>query len=377
MTDTPVPTVPRGDILVVDDTPANLRLLTQILTERNYKVRPAPNGTLALAAARAAPPDLILLDVNMPDMDGYTVCRELKADERTRDVPVMFISALDDVYDKVRAFSMGGVDYLTKPFQVEEVAARVATHLAVRQLQTALQTTNASLQARNAELDSFAHTVAHDLKNSLNTIMGHAELLDTDLSHVPPEEIRLSARAIARVSRKMNNIIEELMLLAGVRSQTVKSVPLDMAGIVNEAWLRLEALRTERQPQLHLPERWPAALGHGPWVEEVWVNYLGNAIKYGGTPPRIELGATPLADGYVEFWVRDNGRGLTPDEQVRLFAGFERLDRVRATGHGLGLSIVKQIVEKLGGHVGVTSAGISGQGSTFSFTLPAVDGATT
>lgn len=373
MTDTPGFTsdARRGDILVVDDTPANLRLLTQILTERNYKVRPVPNGTLALAAARAALPDLILLDVNMPDMDGYTVCRELKADERTRDVPVMFISALDDVYDKVRAFSAGGVDYLTKPFQVEEVAARVATHLAVRHLQTALQAANADLQARNAELDSFARTVAHDLKNSLNTIMGHAELLDTDLSLIPLEEIRTSARAIARVSRKMNNIIEELMLLAGVRSQVVTPAPLDMAGIINEAWQRLDALRSERQPQLSMPEHWPTALGYGPWVEEVWVNYLGNAIKYGGTPPRVELGATPLANGQVEFWVRDNGRGLSPDEQTRLFAGFARLDHVRATGHGLGLSIVKQIVEKLGGQVGVSSSGVPGQGSTFRFTLPA------
>lgn len=373
MTDTPGFTsdARRGDILVVDDTPANLRLLTQILTERNYKVRPVPNGTLALAAARAALPDLILLDVNMPDMDGYTVCRELKADERTRDVPVMFISALDDVYDKVRAFSAGGVDYLTKPFQVEEVAARVATHLAVRHLQTALQAANADLQARNAELDSFARTVAHDLKNSLNTIMGHAELLDTDLSLIPLEEIRTSARAIARVSRKMNNIIEELMLLAGVRSQVVTPAPLDMAGIINEAWQRLDALRSERQPQLNMPEHWPTALGYGPWVEEVWVNYLGNAIKYGGTPPRVELGATPLANGQVEFWVRDNGRGLSPDEQTRLFAGFARLDHVRATGHGLGLSIVKQIVEKLGGQVGVSSSGVPGQGSTFRFTLPA------
>jgi len=123
---------------------------------------------------------------------------------------------------------------------------------------------------------------------------------------------------------------------------------------------------------------WPAALGYGPWIEEVWVNYLSNAIKYGGQPPRMELGADPLPNpppqagegkggGMVRFWVRDNGSGITPEDQSRLFAPFTRLDQIRAGGHGLGLSIVRRIVEKLGGQVGVESQ--VGSGSTFSFTL--------
>jgi sigma-B regulation protein RsbU (phosphoserine phosphatase) len=131
-----------GDILVVDDTPANLRLLAKMLSERGYRVRPVPDGALALAAARAEPPDLILLDIRMPEMDGYEVCERLRADDPTRDVPIIFISALDATEDKVRAFAAGGVDYVTKPFQVQEVMARVETHLALRRLQQQLQDTN-------------------------------------------------------------------------------------------------------------------------------------------------------------------------------------------------------------------------------------------
>jgi len=118
------------------------------------------------------------------------------------------------------------------------------------------------------------------------------------------------------------------------------------------------------------PEKvWPIALGHAPWIEEVWVNYLSNAIKYGGWPPRVELGAMEQGDGIVRFWVRDNGSGLTLEEQTRLFTPLTRLDRVRAKGHGLGLSIVRRIVERLGGQTGVESE--VGQGSVFFFTLPA------
>ena len=133
---------PKGDVLIVDDTPANLRLLSQMLAEHGYHVRPVPDGPMALAAVQAEPPDLILLDIRMPGMNGYEVCEHLKAGAQTCDVPIIFISALDATQDKVRAFTVGGVDYVTKPFQVEEVLARVETHLALRKLQKKLQDAN-------------------------------------------------------------------------------------------------------------------------------------------------------------------------------------------------------------------------------------------
>ncbi|NUM45891.1 MAG: response regulator [Anaerolineales bacterium] len=167
---------PHGNILVVDDTPANLRLLAGMLTEHHYKVRPVPNGTLAIGAAQAAPPDLILLDINMPGMNGYEVCKALKSAPQTRDIPVIFISALDEVTDKVKAFEVGGVDYITKPFQFEEVMARIETHLTLRWLRQKLEEANQYLekrvQERTAELVRL-HTasdrfVPQEFLNQLN-----------------------------------------------------------------------------------------------------------------------------------------------------------------------------------------------------------------
>jgi sigma-B regulation protein RsbU (phosphoserine phosphatase) len=139
-------------ILVVDDTPANLQVLTGILKDRGYKVRPVPGGKLALAAARRDPPDLILLDINMPEMNGYEVCEHLKADDTLRGIPVIFISALTEPLDKVKAFATGGVDYITKPFQMEELHARVETHLKLRRLQTELEEANRRLEAANGRM---------------------------------------------------------------------------------------------------------------------------------------------------------------------------------------------------------------------------------
>jgi len=160
-----VPNTP-GDILIVDDTPANLHLLSQMLAERGHKVRPVLSGPQALTAAQAAPPDLMLLDIRMPDMDGYEVCQRLKAGERTRDIPVLFISVLSETEDKVKAFTAGGVDYITKPFQAEEVLARVQTHLALRTLQRQLQTANRTLEERNLELEARNA----ELEQALSTI---------------------------------------------------------------------------------------------------------------------------------------------------------------------------------------------------------------
>jgi PAS domain S-box-containing protein len=239
-----------------------------------------------------------------------------------------------------------------------------------KRAEESLRQSNTELQTRNEELDTFGHTVAHDLKNPLNNIIGFAYLMEDRENPPSAEEIYQMARTIKQMGLKMDSIIEELMLLAGLHKAEVKMEPLNMANIVAEIVERLGPQIQDSQARLTCPTDWPQAMGYAPWVGEVWVNYFSNAIKYGGHPPHIELGASQEGD-VVRFWIHDNGPGLSPEEQARLFTPFERLKQAGLSGHGLGLSIVRRIVERMGGQVSVKSTGVAGEGSTFSFTLPA------
>jgi PAS domain S-box-containing protein len=233
----------------------------------------------------------------------------------------------------------------------------------------ALRRYTAELEARNQELDAFVLTVAHDLKCPLGYIVGFAHVLEEDYQDLPEGELRRYLRTIAQSGHKMGNIIDELLVLAGVgKMEEVPVQSLDMRSVITEALDRLDLMVEEYEAEIVLPDRWPMVQGYAPWLEEVWVNYLSNALKYGGEPPRVELGATKENGGMIRFWVKDNGVGLTTEEQARLFIPFERLDPIRTQGHGLGLSIVRRIVERQGGQVGVESQ--LSRGSIFSFTLP-------
>jgi signal transduction histidine kinase/DNA-binding response OmpR family regulator len=251
----------------------------------------------------------------------------------------------------------------------ETLAASAAIAIDNARLVDELRSQALDLSSRNEELDAFSHMVAHDLKNPLSLIIGYAQFLRKRRSSGFDEEIFTCLQQIEQSGAKMSNIIDELLLLAKIRGVEVERTPLDMGDIVAMAEFRLTHMIKESDAQIVWPDAWPVALGQEAWIEEVWVNYLSNAIKYGGQPPCLELGATDLGNGTIRFWIRDNGQGLTPEQQGRLFTPFTRLNQVRAQGHGLGLSIVKRIVEKLGGEVGVESE--EGKGSTFSFTLPA------
>lgn len=198
----------RSDILIIDDTPENLNLLSTMLTDQGYKVRSVTKGPTGLRGAQAAPPDLILLDVNMPQMNGYEVCQHLKADERTRDIPVIFISALGDVLDKVKAFSVGGVDYITKPFQVEEVLARIETHLTIRQLQKQLQQQNTQLQQEIQERKRAEEKFTKAFRSSPNPI-AIATVSEGRFIDVNPSFLRMSGYSVEEV---IGGAIAELSL---------------------------------------------------------------------------------------------------------------------------------------------------------------------
>lgn len=223
-------------------------------------------------------------------------------------------------------------------------------------------------------LESFASTVAHDLKNPLNMVMNLSQVVENLYDELSDEQVRGYLTKMTRQSKKMNAVIDELMVLASVDSREIVPVPLNMVEVLNEARLRIDHyLQDYPDARLTVPQQWPAALGHAPWVEEVWTNYLTNALKYGGRPAHVRLGAEVLADGMVRFWVRDNGPGIDPADQRHLFKPWQRLDsEMRAQGHGLGLSIVRRILERLDGEVGVDSE--PGLGSEFWFTLPPAAG---
>jgi signal transduction histidine kinase len=224
-----------------------------------------------------------------------------------------------------------------------------------------------SLMKRNEELDAFAHTVAHDLKTSLTVLTGHCQIIDQS-PQVLPHEIDASLKEIWKAGNKLNQIIDELLLLSSISREDVPAKPVDMSSAVAGAIERLQSLIDARKAEIKLPEHFPTALGHGPWIEEIWFNYISNAIKYGGTPPMVQLGGTRRMDGFVDFWVKDNGKGLTPEEQVDIFHYDRPYRKTALGGYGLGLSIVKRIAEKLNGRVAVKS-GATG-GSTFTFSLP-------
>jgi signal transduction histidine kinase len=225
----------------------------------------------------------------------------------------------------------------------------------------------AALQTRNEELDAYDHTVAHDLKNPLTVIIASAGAI-TDIADLTRQELREFMGQIKATAFEMNNIIDNLLLLSEVRKADAPVQVLDMAMVVEKIRKRLDGIARKKQASIILPKVWPAALGYAPWIEEVWANYISNAIKYGGQKPCVELGATLQDDRMVRFWAHDNGPGVPPEVQERLFAPFSQGGRVHETGHGLGLSIVRRIVEKLGGQVGIESQ--AGQGSLFFFTLP-------
>jgi signal transduction histidine kinase len=355
-------------ILVVDDTPANLRLLTTMLMGGGYKVRPVSSGAMALRVIETSRPDLVLLDVNMPDMDGYEVCRRLKADERWRDIPVLFISALTDTADKVRAFQAGGVDYVGKPFQFEEVDARVRTHLELRRKTQALEANITRLRELEQMRDTLAHMIAHDMRSPLLAVQLAVQLLADAVNSAEPSFATLvttARRGTAQVVEMVTQMLDVSRLEAG--KMELQRSPSDLVELAREVIATLQPLADGRTLTLDAPPALAAEIDRD-LIRRVLMNLLGNAIKFTKPPGHIRV-LLRSDEGIARISVVDQGPGIAPEDQARIFEKFAQTAAgARRGGSGLGLTFCRMAVEAHGGSIGVESP--SHCGSTFWFSLP-------
>ena len=348
-------------ILIVDDTPANLGVLVETLGAAGYQLMVAEDGEEALAQTEQTQPDLILLDVMMPGIDGFETCRRLKARPQTRDVPVLFMTALNEKADKLTAFSAGGVDYITKPIEQEEAMARVRTHLTLRGLRR-------KLQEQLAVKERFMRIAGHDLRNPLCLILMAAEI-----ARRRPAEAAGYLENISESAGQMRRIIDTFLELRGGGTTLPAQGRVDL-GLLAGAVARQHELVAERKRitlATELSERLPLARGDAALAYQAFMNFTSNALKF--TPPggRVTI-STRALDDRIREEVQDNGPGIPPAERGQLFVEHARLSPRPTDGeesNGVGLAIVKHLVEAQSGKVGADFPAEGG--SIFWFELPA------
>jgi len=422
--------MPLGNILVVDDTAENLRLLSTMLTQSGYTPRCVINGKMALRACNSNPPDLILLDIMMPEMNGYEVCQHLKLEAKTREIPVIFISAKDEVFDKVNAFAVGGVDYISKPFQFEEVLARIESHLSLRNLQKQLKEQNVLLQEEitsrlavektlqeknlilqqeistrravekalqeqnlvlqqeisnrqraesallksnqelarsNAELEQFAYVASHDLQAPLATIASYAQLLEKRYKDQLDSKASKFIDNIVHGCTRMQTLIDDLLEYSRVGRSRKPFQLTDCNHAVEQALANLQGAIRETQAVVTYSEL-PAVMGDISQLVQLFQNLVGNSIKYRhDAPPVVHITACKQEKDWL-FSVSDNGIGIATQHQARIFQIFQRLHTQKEySGTGIGLAICQKIVERHGGYIWVESK--PDRGSTFYFTV--------
>ncbi|MEI6694759.1 MAG: hybrid sensor histidine kinase/response regulator [Bacteroidota bacterium] len=358
------------NILIVDDVPANLRILDAILKEDGYKVRPVLSGVMALQVAEKEKPDLIILDIKMPDMDGYEVCRRLKENPDICDIPVIFISALNETKNIVKAFSFGGVDYIAKPFQAEEVKARVATHIKIcRQTR--------ELQKLNAEKDKFFSIIAHDLRNPFNSFLGFTQIMAENLQKFSKDEIQRFALSMnnsaTHLFRLLENLLEWAKMQQGLITFDPKFYPLPP--IVDEC---VEIMQhTAQSKQIEIVQDIPANLtvfADSMMLRTVVRNLVSNALKFTPKGGNILVSAKIVSEKFIEISIKDSGIGMDKQRINHLFNLGVNTSRKGTEGElstGLGLFICKDFIEKNGGKLSVESE--VEKGSTFKFTVKISD----
>lgn len=371
----------RSRILVVDDSPSVRGLLVTVLRERGYETETAVDGEAALLACSARPPDLILLDVTMPGMDGYETCRRLKTDPSLADIPVVFMSAFAETLDQVRAFALGAVDFVTKPFKAEELHARISTHLRMRDLHHSLLVRTEELErslARSGELersrDALVHMVVHDLRAplaALHLCLDGVRTLGVDL--LPPGLVR-SVDSALTATASLEHMVDTMLAVSRLESGRLAVAPErhDVVALTRTVTERLAPLARDRNVAMEGPPSPVHALCDRALVSRVVQNLLDNALKFTPRGGTILIRVT-TDDAIARVAVSDTGPGIPREWQGRIFEKFAAVDVKRSSGDtrspvGLGLAFCKLAVEAHGGTIGVESDGATG--TTLWFTLP-------
>jgi len=365
-------------VLIVDDTPANLAVIVETLEGQCFRVVVAERGEEALQRADYVQPDLILLDVMMPDLNGFEICRRLKGQPGTRDIPVIFMTSLTSIADKVTGFAAGGVDYVTKPLHVEEVRSRVNTHLSLRAMQRELEKKNAQLQrnqqtltAINEELEAFSYSVSHDLRAPLRAINSFAQIaVDTERENLTPKGLECLNKVIF-ASQRMDVLIQDLLNYARTGSGAVRATPVPLAPLISQVECTFSKQFDAIGGRFEVTQPLATPLGDPILIQQILTNLVDNALKYRSREgvPEVRLSAAP-SGRQVLLQVADNGIGIAPEYREKIFQMFQRLHTDREyPGTGIGLAIVAKAVRAMGGAMSVDSS--PGRGSTFSIRLPA------
>ncbi|ACB00804.1 MULTISPECIES: response regulator [Cyanophyceae] len=354
----------RGDILIVDDVPENLQLLSEILVEKGHEVRQVINGKQALKAVAADPPDLILLDIKMPILDGYGVCQRLKANPDTAKIPIIFISALNDVFDKVKAFSLGGVDYINKPFDMYEVLVRVENQLKILRNAQELEEKNNQLAQINQDLKSFNYMVSHDLRRPLTKLLGFCDLLLGDVDTFDEETLE-TLEIIANSAKEMNHIISDLMRLAEIKEKQLTLERINLSEIATEIIQDLQGETPDRAIEIKI-EPDVIILGDRPLLKMAFENLFENAWKYTSKVKNPQIKFYKIDS--QTYCLEDNGVGFTAEHLEEIFLPFKRLHtQSEFEGTGVGLAIVRRIIEVHRGQIWAETR--VNQGAKFCFTF--------
>ncbi len=361
-------------VLYIEDDPGAAELIRIHLEKFGYTVMVAADGESGLALCANNNFDVVLIDQTLPGMLGLNVLREL---HRVYDFPPTSIMLTGTGHEQlaVDAMKSGADDYIVKDVTgayfdlLESVIVRVLDNRNLRHNHERMLIKQTQLIE---ELQAFGYAVAHDLKQPLTMLQASLHLLKRYIEAQDGERTQQKLNQVQEVTVKMNDTLDALILFARLReTRTIVFEPVDVRQIVLGVVHQLNEMIVNTKSVVTIQEEMPLALGYGPWVERIWINYLSNAIKFGGIPPVIQIGASPHTNGTVSYWVKDNGTGLTIKEMEKLFIPFSRLRERRVEGNGLGLAIVRLIVRRLRGEATATS--IPGKGSTFSFILPAAD----